>query len=450
MAVAAALSTTVISVEPGSDAVCEVQIRNTGDVVDQFTVDVVGDATDWCTVEPSIINLLPGGAATATATFAPPRSAEVPAGMTDFGIRVRSREDPDGSTVQEGEVDVAPFSELAAELVPVKRRGRRRAKFRLAVDNNGNHEISTDIMAVDPDDEMQIQLRPHTVRLERGTAVVVRLKTVPHKRFLRGDTKTLPFQALVLAPGEEPVTADGVMIQEQLLPKWLLPALALLAAAGAVLVALWFLLLRPQVQTIAKAEAQQQVSQAASAAQQAGQAAQQASKAAQVAQSAAGGGSGSGSGVGSGSGAGGAAGGGAGHPGSGGSGPSATGSAGSAGSSGSSGTNNTSFRIASSAKPVTDGSVQNFVYTAPDHQTLDITDIVLQNPRGDAGILRILFGQTVVLEEGLNNFRDLDYHYVVPLHVTADQPVTVAVNCVTPGTGTTCTPSVSFSGRAGK
>lgn len=435
MAVAAALSTTAISVEPGSDAVCEVQIRNTGDVVDQFTVDVVGDATDWCTVEPSIINLLPGGEATARATFKPPRSAEVPAGTTAFGIRVLSREDPDGSTVQEGQVDVAPFDALAAELVPTKRRGRRRAKFRLAVDNNGNHEIAIDIMAVDPDDEMQIQLRPPTVVVERGTAVVVRLKTFPHKRFLRGDAKTLPFQALVLAPGEEPVTADGVMIQEQLLPKWLLPALGLVAAAAAALVALWFLLLRPQVQTIAKAESQQQVSQAASAAQQAGQAAQQASKAAAVAQSAAGGGGGSGAG----------GGGGGGGSGGGGSGKATTTSGG-----GAAGSNDTSFRIASSAKPVTDGSVQNFTYTAPNHQSQDITDIVLQNPRGDAGILRILFGQTVVLEEGLNNFRDLDYHYVVPLHVNPDQAVTVAVNCVTPGTGTTCTPSVSFSGRTGR
>jgi hypothetical protein len=73
---------------------------------------------------------------------------------------------------------------------------------------------------------------------------------------------------------------------------------------------------------------------------------------------------------------------------------------------------------------------------------------VLQNPRGDSGILRVLLGDKVVLETGLANFRDLDYHYVNALRVEPDQPVVVAVSCGTPGAGATqCTPAVSFSGR---
>lgn len=454
MSVAASLNDSVLSVDPGSEVTCEIQVRNTGDVIDQFAVDVVGAAAEWSRIEPSLVNLLPGASATVVATFAPPRSAEVLAGVVSFGIRVLSREDPEGSTVQEGEVEVTPFTELAAEFVPTKRRGRRRAKFRLAVDNTGNAPTSVEVLAVPEEDDAQISVRPATVSIEPGTTVLVAVRVVPHKRFLKGETKTVPFQAMVLRPDAESIAADGVMLHEQLLPKWLLPAAAAVVALGAVLVGLWFAFLRPQVQSIAKAETQGQVSQAVSAAAQASKAADQASQAAKVAQGGGSGGGGSASGSagrtasgGNGSGAadGGAAGANAGGGGSGGG-----GSAGPGGTGGSA-SNATEFRITTGANPVTNGSFQNFSYTAPNHQSMDISDLVLQNPRGDTGILRVMFGTNIILEEGLANFRDLDYHYVVALHVSPDQPVTIALSCSAPGAGATqCTPSVSFSGRTGQ
>ena len=62
--------------------------------------------------------------------------------------------------------------------------------------------------------------------------------------------------------------------------------------------------------------------------------------------------------------------------------------------------------------------------------------------------VRKAHGDKVVLETGLANYRDLDYHYVNALRVEPGQPVVVAVNCTTPGNGAKqCTPSVSFSGR---
>jgi hypothetical protein len=302
----------------------------------------------------------------------------------------------------------------------------------LVVENNGNHGEPADVMAADTDDDADLLVRPAQVTVAPGTAVVVRVKVVPHKRFLKGEPRTIPFQSMVLVPGEDPITTDGVMIHEQLLPAWLIPAAALLGVIAAALVAVWFLLLRPQVQSIATQQTQQQVSQAASAASQAGKAAAQASRAAAVAQGAPatstpGRSPGSGSGP-----NGGPDGSGAGSPAGGGPSP------------------DTAFRIATSAHPVTNGSFQNVSFTEPGHQSLDVSDLVLQNPRGDSGILRIELGSTVILEEGLDNFRDLDYHYEVPLHLDPDEPLTVAVDCVAPGSGgAQCTPSVSFSAKTG-
>jgi hypothetical protein len=431
MSVAVSLTDTALTVAAGAETKCTVRVRNSGQVVDQFAVDLVGDVEGWANVVPSMVNLLPGTHTDVTVTFAPPKDSRVLAGEVPFGVRVASREDPHSTVVQEGVITVEPFVAVGAELIPSKRRGRRRAKYRLAVDNTGNQGAPVEVLGADPDDELAIEIDPPTFVAQPGTATIVKVRTVPHKRFAKGEPKTRPFQLLVLAEGKDPVTADGVMTQEQLLPKWLIPAAIALVALAGVLVAVWFMLLKPSVESIAQDQAKQQASQANNAATRADQAAARANKAAD-----------------------GASGDGAGGGGANGAAATTTAKSGAAGANGGAAApagTPVSFRVATQAAPVTDGSYKQFSYVAPDHHTLDIGDLVLQNPRGDTGFLRIILGGKVVLEEGLANFRDLDYHYVTPLHVAKDQPVVVAVDCTTPGAGATqCTPSVSFSGKLGK
>ncbi|HVV19526.1 MAG TPA: hypothetical protein VHF06_08830 [Pseudonocardiaceae bacterium] len=438
MGVTASLNTTHLTVAAGAEVACEVIVHNVGDVVDQFAVDVVGAAQEWAEVEPATINLLPGGEAVARVVFRPPRTSDVLAGVVPFGIRVLSREDPHGSVVEEGDVDVEPFTAVAAEIVPAKARAARRTRYRLVVDNNGNHETAAEIVAIDPDDELHIVVDPPTLLTRPGTATVVRAKVAPHRRFLKGEPRTHQFQLVVLPDGEDPITTNAVLVQQQVLPPWLLPLSAVLLVVVAALIALWFTVLKPTVASIAQDASQQQVSQAASAARHASQAARQASQAASAAQAASGGaGGGSGGGSGGDAGAGRGAGG-------------KTASGGAAGGPSSAARTPIDFRIAATADPVTNGSFQSFSFTAPKHQPLSISDLVLQNPRGDGGFLQLEIGGTVVLQEGLANFRDLDYHYVSALHVAPNQPVILAVNCTAPGTGATrCTPSVSFSGTLG-
>jgi hypothetical protein len=451
MAAIALLPSTRIEVEPGSEASCEVLVRNTGDIVDQFTVEVLGAAEGWARAEPPAVNLLPGAEVPVRVFFAPPRSPEVLAGSVAFGIRVASREDPHGSVVEEGEIEVGPFTDTRAELVPTKARGSRRARFRLAVDNFGNVPVAAEIVALDEEDELRLLVDPPTILAEPGTATLVRVKVEPHRRFLRGEPKQRPFQLVTLPDGADPITSNGVLNQQPLLPAWALPLLAMLVALVAVLLALWFTLLKPTVTSIAQTVSQQGASQAATAAKQASQAASQASQAAGVAQAASGGAPAGGA-AGGGGASSAAKGGGSGA----GSSPGGASTAGSGGGTSSgaavvAGPTPTDFRIATSATAVTNGSFQTFSYTPPAGQTLDIGDLVLQNPRGDSGILQLVIGNTVVLQEGLANFRDLDYHYVDALNVAAGEAVQVQVSCTAPGAGmSTCTPSVSFSGQLRK
>jgi len=425
MGVTAHLNTPHLGVEPGGETACEIQVRNAGSVVDQFTVDIVGFARDWAVIEPPTINLFPGAEATARVVFRPPRSPQVQAGPVPFGVRVLSREDPRGSVVEEGVVEVAPFSDLKTELVPSRARGRRSAKYQLAVDNNGNRPVSAEVVAVDPENELKIRVDPPTLVAEPGTTTLVRTRVTPNKRFLKGTPQTHPFQLLVVPDGGEASTSDGVMTQEQLLPKWLVPALAALAALAVVGLVLWLTLVRPAIKSLARDQAAQQVKQVSDQAKQASSAANEAQSSAAAAQQTA------------------AA---ADQKASGGTTTKKTNPAGGTTDAATAGTP-TSFRISAKADQVADDSFQTFQFVAPKNQSLNITDLILQNPRGDAGILQLRQGDTVLLEEGLANFRDLDFHYVVPIHVNPNQPVVIAVNCTKAGSGTTCTPSASFSGR---
>src|SRR5436853_7643962 len=84
-----------VSVVPGSTATCTVRVRNTGAVVDAFTLTVLGQPAAWTTVVPAALSLFPGADGTIDLHFAPPRSASVGSGAQPFGVRVVGSEDAD-------------------------------------------------------------------------------------------------------------------------------------------------------------------------------------------------------------------------------------------------------------------------------------------------------------------------------------------------------------------
>ncbi|MET8849685.1 hypothetical protein [Amycolatopsis sp. NPDC004625] len=438
MGATATLSEAGLVAEPGQETSCSVTVRNAGQVVDQFTVDVVGDASGWATAEPATINLMPGETGTVTVRFAPPRSSDVPAGTIPFGVRVFSSEDPAGSVVEEGTVELGAFTEVTAEIVPAKVEGASKADFEVAVDNRGNRPVAVELSPLDPEDELDFRLERDRAELKPGTAAFIRMRTRPRKRFLRGQPVRHRFQVFVTAEGAEPLKTEGTMVQRQLLPKWLLPALAALLVLLLALVTLWFTVLRPAVKSAAREAAAEQNQEIVKAAQDAGAGADQAKKNADQAKQNSeqamkavgltppGDNPAPGSGPGA--------------P------PSRTANTTADGTP-------TDFRVAADAN--IDSNVNRFAefpYTLPDPaKTLVITDLVLQNPRGDTGTLRLLRDangtKNVLLEVGLANFRDLDHHWLQAWRFQPGEKIVLAVSCQNPGDRGHCTPSVSFSGR---
>ena len=74
----------VVRVEPGQEGWVELRLRNTGSVVDEFTLDVLGPSGAWALVEPPTISLFPGAEGMAKAIFRPPRHATTQAGAITY------------------------------------------------------------------------------------------------------------------------------------------------------------------------------------------------------------------------------------------------------------------------------------------------------------------------------------------------------------------------------
>lgn len=373
MGASARLESDALNVEPGAAAAVRIKVQNTGTVVDEFTFQVLGDAAAWATVTPAAVPLFPGREEIATVTFRPPRTAEVKAGPVHFGVRVVSREDPQGSVVEEGVLTVGSFAGASAELVPKNSRGSRSAVHEVAVDNRGNGQMQVAISAADQDKQLNFNVNPSTLLVAAGTAGFARLKVQPKQTFFRGSPKSRMFKVAVQPAGQPPISLDGSMVQGPLLAPWMLPvALGVLAALVAVAL-LWFLAVKPGIESVARA--------------------------AVTTPSAATGGGG----------------GGGGHTSGGGSTPTPTASTG-----GSSGGIDFSQRLAPSSGPS---------YKPPSNTTLYITDLVFNNPNGETGNISLNRDGAQLLVENMSNFRDLDYHFVTPLKVNSGSTIALAGSC---------------------
>jgi hypothetical protein len=408
------LGATVVQVEPGGEAALEVRLRNTGTVVDEFTIDVLGDAAAWAAAEPPTISLFPGADGTVRIAFRPPRSASIAAGPLPFGIRTQSREDPEGSTVEEGVVEILAFFEPFAELVPRTSRGSRGAGHDVAIDNRGNTRLNAELEAVDEDRLLRFDVDPPGIVVDPGMAGFARLKVKPTKRFWRGAPKTRPFQLHVRPEGTMPITLDGAMLQEPVLPPWFVRALIALALLLVAFILLWLLVLKPTIQSAASeavdkpiAELKNGVNDALSN---------------------------------------------AGLPtiGPGGGGASPSVAPGPSSPSGGSGAPPTPTPtpggpvIAGLGSPV-DGRLSAATATKKVTGTLFVTDVVFSNPNGREGALVLLRDADHLFDIRLENIRDLDYHFVTPIVLTDGQSLNLSLAC-TGANASPCDPTVFYSG----
>ncbi|MDH6141864.1 MULTISPECIES: hydrolytic protein [Kitasatospora] len=414
MSTPAELGHPALTVSPGGVATTTLTIRNETDIVEAYSLDVVGDCAPWTTVEPARVSLYPGTSETVTVRLAPSRSPEVRAGDFPLGIRVLPAERPELVAVPETVVTVTPFHELRAALAPRRRRGWLRARYRLSVRNLGNAATTALFAPGQAGEDLRLAVAPDRLRLEPGESAETRLRVRTRRLIWFGKPVTRDFEVAVTREGaaddqggDQRQALDGQFVQLSIFPKWLLALLAALLA----LLLLWFLLVRPTVQSSAKQAAKQAVAQQAAAA------TATPTAGAPAPGPTTGGGQGRPSGQPSSGGSGGGTGGSGGNPAPGQPVPG-------------SGLQSSSTVDVQTAS----GATKTGTYQVPHNKVFSITDIVAANFQGDQGLLTIKFGNQTITTIALETFRNQDYHWVTPIVVPEDQTVTATVTCQLPGT----------------
>lgn len=229
MPAALSILTPVVNVQPGGEGVASILIRNTGQVVDQFAINLLGDPSAWGRPDPGVISLFPGAEETVTLRFSPPRTSAIVAGTVPFGVRVTSQEDPEFSIVEEGSVTIGGFSSVEARIVPRTSEGKRNAVHRLEITNTGNAQVSAHLVASDPDNLLVFDFDPGDVEVPPGQTATARVKVVAKKPNRGKGSRRMPFQVHV-EPGGAPINLDASFEQK---PKAsILLFLAIIAVAG--------------------------------------------------------------------------------------------------------------------------------------------------------------------------------------------------------------------------
>lgn len=412
MSLTASLDDSSVTAAPGEETALPLRILNSGSTVEEYRFEVVGACAAWSTVEPATLSLYPGDSQTVSLVLRPPRDSTVPAGETPFGIRVVPTSEQGDTVVPEGWVTVLPFTETTAELVPRSSHGAWRGRHQFAVDNRGNAPLTVRLGAQSGTERARVSFAADTLVIAPGRAEFGKVRIRPAKRVWRGIPVTHPFQLVAtpeVAEGEAPVApvlVDGSYQQEPILPRWLPRALITAAVLLIALVGLWYALLRPAVKSAAREAITPDAVRSAAAADK--------SKAPEKGSSAGaasgGGDSGDSSGANGGSPK-----------------PSPSPSPGAESDASAAAPTSAQVQVRDS---VGGGSNTSTALQVPAGHTFQLTDIVVQNPQGDAGTLVVSSGRDApVLRLALENFRDSDYHFVTPILVPAGGKVTMTVDC---------------------
>lgn len=238
--------------DPGGSTTVRLRLRNTGDVVDEYRFEPVGDIAPWTTVEPQSLRLYPGTTGTVELTFAPPRTSDATAGPNPYAVRITPTEHPEATTVPEGNLTITPFTEVRAELVPPTVKGRLRGRPKLAVDNLGNTKVTASVSGSDNGDQLSYDIHPSNIQIEPGRAAFVKATLKPRQIIWFGSKEERPYTFAVKRSGVTPLDVEGTYVQRSFLPGWLATFLGVFLALAITFVMLW-IAYKPQVRSTATA-----------------------------------------------------------------------------------------------------------------------------------------------------------------------------------------------------
>jgi len=170
------LLTPFVEISRGGQATVQVEVYNTGSIIDGVTVRVAGLDPSWVHLPIAVTSLFPDTSETIDIELHLPKT--YPAGRHTIAFEVRSTVDSTDGAIHHVVLDVAPAEDAQLEVNPRRVVGKSKTTVRAEVENRGNRPIELTVTAADSARELSATVEPPTLTVQPGqtSTALVQLK----------------------------------------------------------------------------------------------------------------------------------------------------------------------------------------------------------------------------------------------------------------------------------
>ncbi len=209
---------------PGEKAEVTAEVRNLGNIVEVFFIEVQGIEASWYTISVSSVSLFPGDKQTVHISLTPPLASASKAGSYALAVKVSSKRDPTVMTTANLALDVGIVSSYELGLSPQRIRARK-GSYKVLITNTGNVTNTFKLEASDPEEMCTYGFKSDTVAVEAGATAKVDLAVNPKKKPFTGATRMFSFTVKAIPIASEIKTVEGQLECPPLLPRWAIMAI---------------------------------------------------------------------------------------------------------------------------------------------------------------------------------------------------------------------------------
>jgi len=197
---------TLVDLDPGSSTAVDLDVINTGPVIDGVTARVIGLPARQVSTTPPVLALFPEATGRLTVNLGVP--AAFPAGRHPVTVEVHSRQDGIGPEYLDLDLMVPTRPDFALSVRPKVVRAHRTARFVVTVRNSGNARLEVALAATDPEKIITPRVTPERMLLEAGRSCDV-LVEIRGPRMILGSEIDRPVTLTGTAtmPGNEPTAS---------------------------------------------------------------------------------------------------------------------------------------------------------------------------------------------------------------------------------------------------
>jgi len=227
------------TVAPGSSTTFSIVLINHGLAEDTFRMKIDGIPMGWVSTSSPVTTLDAGEQRDIPITIQPPRAPESRAGRHTFTIEIVSKSAPDQTAQADCTLTIAAFSKFSSELQPTRMEAVQNGQ--LTVANEGNvretfaiswrsHEdqLAFEVGAYENDAWVFTETKLHELRVPEGKAVNTIFRAGLRQRPIIGGKVAYPYSANLRSSGGETQTHNGEVVDQALIPIWVLPVVLVL------------------------------------------------------------------------------------------------------------------------------------------------------------------------------------------------------------------------------